>query len=317
MMIKIHPLEGLIKQYLEEKDITPGTKDLFQTILKQYLHYLSENDILYAHTEDVLQFREINLQRGCSSRWVYHQISVLKGLYRFLSLHQVRLGIDPIYAFNIMEPIKNEPFVSKKTKPILSAVEAKQLLLYLKDHRRYTWHYRDYAMIYLMITSGLRSIEIRRARIKDLQMIQGSQILYIQGKGRSSADEFVKISPGVNRAIKEYLAIRKDQNPYLFVSKSKKSKSQLSRTIFHNIFTRVLRDAGLEATHITAHSLRHTAATLNFKRGATLEETKKLLRHAEMSNTLIYTHDTGGVIDQTVIDLEKYITEKNEVNIKE
>ncbi|MDI6452371.1 hypothetical protein [Peloplasma aerotolerans] len=39
-MIKIHPLESLIEQYLEEKDISQGTKEVYLTILNQYLSYL-------------------------------------------------------------------------------------------------------------------------------------------------------------------------------------------------------------------------------------------------------------------------------------
>ena len=90
-MINTHPLENLIDQYLEEKDISIRTKEVYLTILKQYLSYLKEHQILYATTEDIISFRKYSRDRGCSTRWIYHQITVLKVLYEYLSLNQVRL----------------------------------------------------------------------------------------------------------------------------------------------------------------------------------------------------------------------------------
>lgn len=302
-----HPLEDLIETYLIEKDIAPETREGYQTILKQYVFFLKTNHISYATTSDVETYLDSIRQKGCSTRWIHHQMTVLKGLYHYLSIHQVRLELDLAYAFNIMDPIKNVAIEKKINKPILTKEQAKHLILYLKNNRRCIWHYRDYALIYLMITTGLRSIEVRRARMKDLKMIHGIKILYVQGKGRNSSDEFVKISNGLYQAISDYIHQRKDQNPYLFVSRSKRSKTQMNRITFQGILKRVLRDSGLEHTHITAHSLRHTAATLNLKRGGTLEETKRLLRHVNMTNTLIYTHVIDSNDDQTISKLEDFI----------
>lgn len=306
-MLKAHPLEKLIEQYLYEKDITIGTRELYQTILKQYLNFLNERQIFEAKTCDVKHYIDCIRYKGCSTHWLRHQISVLKGLYQYLSRNQARLDLPEVYAMNIMESIKNVRIENRIAKPILTIEQAKHLILFLKDNRKYIWHYRDYALIYLMITTGLRSVEARRARIKDLRMIEGKHILYIQGKGRSSADEFVKISEGLHEAITEYLMKRKDQNPYLFVSRSKRSKKPLTRTIFMSILKRILSDSGLEDTHITAHSLRHTAASLNLERGGSLEETQRLLRHKDMANTLVYAHTIEDVNDETVARLEDFI----------
>jgi len=67
-----HPLENLIEHYLFEKDITIGTREVYQTILKQYLNYLKENKILYAKTNDVMNFLDGSRNKGCSLRWTYH-----------------------------------------------------------------------------------------------------------------------------------------------------------------------------------------------------------------------------------------------------
>ncbi len=163
-----------------------------------------------------------------------------------------------------------------------------------------------------MITTGLRSIEIRRARKKDLGVINNQLILYIQGKGRKNADEFVKISKGVELAISDYLNKRKDKNPYLFISHSKHSEiPYLSRTFFIRMFKRVLKDSGLENTGITPHSLRHTAATLNLMRGGSLESTRRFMRHTNISTTLIYAHHMNRLKDDSENQIEKYILGEN------
>ena len=52
-----------------------------------------------------------------------------------------------------------------------------------------------------------------------------------------------------------------------------------------------LEAAGLISPRLTAHSLRHTAATLNLLGGGTVEETRQLLGHASIGTTMIYAHE--------------------------
>jgi integrase/recombinase XerD len=303
-----HPLELLIREYLAEKDITRGTWELYNTVLKQYSLYLKEHQILYAKTSNVINYREWKRGQGYSVRWIYHQISAIKGLYQYLRLNQKRLDLPIEYTFDITESIKNEQIKNRISKPILTISQAKHLILCTKKIRKYIWHYRDHAMIYMMITTGLRSIEIRRARKKDLRVVNNQLVLYVQGKGRKSRDEYVKISPGVKEAINDYLNKRKDKNPYLFISHSKHTDiPYLSRTFFIRMFKRVLEDCNLEETKITPHSLRHTAATLNLLRGGSLEETKRFMRHTNMSSTLVYAHHINRLKDDSQNQIEKFI----------
>jgi len=307
-----HPLEALVSQYLAEKDICLGTFELYNTILKQYTLYLREHQILYAHTSDVINYLEWKRNQGYSVRWIYHQISALKGFYRYLKLNQKRLDLPEAYDSDITDPIKNERIKTQVSKPILTLEQAKQMILTTKSMRKYIWHYRDHAMIYLMITTGLRSVEVRRARIKDLKSVNDQLILYVQGKGRDSRDEYVKITGGVKEAIKDYLNKRKDKNPYLFISHSHHTDiPYLSRTFFIGMFKRVLKDSGLEDTKITPHALRHTAATLNLLRGGSLEETKRFMRHTNMSSTLIYAHHIDRMKDDSEDQIENYILKED------
>lgn len=307
-MIK-HPLEDLMTIYLSEQDITKDTREVYRIILKRYISYLIHHHILYARSKDVISYRKRLIEEGYTKSWIYNQINGIKRFYQYLSKHHLRLNIDPHYAVDITESLKNEFKRDNAHKETLTPEQAKQLILSLKENRRCIWQYRDYAMIYLMLTTGLRSVEVRRAKKKDLRGVNQEHILDIQGKGRDSADEYIKITSGVKEAIDDYLKKRKDKNPYLFISHSRTSTKflNLNRMFFQTMLDRVLKEANLDDIHITAHSLRHTAATLNLKRGGSMEQTKRFLRHTNMSNTLLYAHHIDSKEDHSSSELEDYI----------
>jgi site-specific recombinase XerD len=303
-----HPLEDLSEQYLAQKDIKKESFDLYEIILRQYIEYLKKNHVIYAKTSHIKSFIKLKKRKGYSPSWIHHLIVVIKGFYKYLSLNQMRLKIDEVYAYNIALDIKNEPLRKGLSKDVLSASQAKALILKTKENRRYIWHYRDYAIIYLMITTGMRSVEVRRARIDDLKVLNGRRILYIQGKGRHSKASYVKITEGVKLGIEEYLEKRSDDNPYLFISHSKRSLvPYLSRTFFNRMFKRVLKEARMDHLPITPHSLRHTAATLNLVRGSSLEETKRFMRHKSLDSTLVYAHHINRMEDDSENQIESYI----------
>jgi integrase/recombinase XerC len=61
---------------------------------------------------------------------------------------------------------------------------------------------RDYTIITLMITGGLRTIEVARTNFEDLRTAGDNEVLYIQGKGRDEKTEYVKVQPQVSQAYK-------------------------------------------------------------------------------------------------------------------
>lgn len=306
-----HPLTNLVNMYLSNKDLTKGSLELYKLILDQYVSYLNETNILYATKADILKWLELSKSKGLSTRWVNHQINALKGFYRYLKDNQERMNLPDVYAYDIMETIKSASLRHETSKPTLSIEEAKHLILYTQQNQKTISQIRDHAIIYLMMTSGLRSIEIRRAKRADLKSIQGQQVLYIQGKGKQAADEYVKVSKGALVALNKYLALRQDKNPYLFISHSRnKGTLNLCRSHIIKMFKKVLIDSGLAYTKTTAHTLRHTAATINLKRGASLEATKQFLRHTHVNATLIYAHHIDRAENDSEAAIERFLLEE-------
>jgi len=57
------------------------------------------------------------------------------------------------------------------------------------------------------------------------------------------------------------------------------------------LIKRHLRDIDIESRRLTAHSLRHTFATLALRAGAPLIQVKDALRHASIETTRKYLHN--------------------------
>lgn len=152
---------------------------------------------------------------------------------------------------------------------------------------------RDYAMILLMMVAGLRTIEVSRANVGDIQTAGNARILKVWGKGRQGADDLVVLPAVAEAAIADYLAARRggsqDGSP-LFRGAGNRNRGRISTRSISWIVKSAMRRAGIDDPRYTAHSLRHTAATLALSAGVRLEEVQAALRHRSITTTTIYAH---------------------------
>ena len=154
---------------------------------------------------------------------------------------------------------------------------------------------RLYAMYLLAVNAGLRTVEISRANIKDLETKGGQTWLYIWGKGRTEADQKKPIAPEVAAAVKDYLQSRTDHpttaSP-LFVSTGNRSGGKrIAPTTISTMLKRAMQEAGFNSDRLTAHSLRHTAGTAVQEVTGDIYKTQKYMRHSNPATTEIYLHN--------------------------
>lgn len=155
---------------------------------------------------------------------------------------------------------------------------------------------RLYAMYLLAVNTGLRTVEISRAHVKDLETKNGNTWLYIWGKGHAEADTKKPIAPEVAAAIKDYLQSRTDKptgaSP-LFVSTGNRSGGKrIATTTISTMLKRAMQEAGFDSERLTAHSLRHSAAQAALQAsGQNIYTAQKYLRHRSPTTTQIYLHE--------------------------
>ena len=153
---------------------------------------------------------------------------------------------------------------------------------------------RNLAMFLLAVTVGLRTIELSRASVHDLEVRNGEAFLYIWGKGRDEADEKKPLAPEVYSAVVDYLKSRGDnptQSSPLFVSTGNRSGGKrLASTTISTILKAEMKRAGFDSPRITAHSLRHTTGTAVLGLTGNIYDTQHYLRHQDPRTTERYTH---------------------------
>ncbi|MBP3497115.1 MAG: tyrosine-type recombinase/integrase, partial [Alistipes sp.] len=172
---------------------------------------------------------------------------------------------------------------------------------YIKEHLRenqihqllqhFEGNPRDYAIVNLLLRTGLRCIEVVRANVEDITFKGGQRILKIWGKGRDERDNFVVLTDKAYAPIKAYLETRGSttlKEP-LFVSTSNRNQNgRLTTRTISKICKQGFRAIGIDAHEYTAHSLRHTTAVMLIKNGS-LADVQSVLRHASPATSQIYT----------------------------
>lgn len=161
---------------------------------------------------------------------------------------------------------------------------------------------RLYAMYLLAVNAGLRTVEISRANVCDLECKGGQAWLYVWGKGHTEADARKALAPAVYAAIRQYLDLRQDvptgKSP-LFVSTGNRSGGKrIAETTISKQLKQALRAAGYDSERITAHSLRHTAGqNIMQVTGDNIYKAQQYMRHASPKTTEIYLDNNAAAED--------------------
>jgi len=272
----------LFERWVGYIDASPRTVETYNKAVRQFLSYLKDNGITQPTREDVISFKEY-MASTHKPTTAQGYLMAVKQFFKWT--HQE--GLYP----NVADNVKAVKLDKGHKKDYLTSGQVKGLLSTSKGDS--LSEKRDYAVLALMVTSGLRTIEVARANIEDMRTVADFTALYIQGKGHTEKTDYVKLTQPVEDAIRAYLKARGKTSGAepLFSSISNRDKGQRMTTrSISRIVKGHLLEAGLDSDRLTAHSLRHTTATLNLLNGGSIEETQQLLRHTSINTTLIYSH---------------------------
>lgn len=288
-IVKENTINNLIEAFIKDQDITQSSKETYRKCLKQFFVYYNNSNIQYPTREHILNYKHylLNIKKLSPTTITSYLVAVRK----FFEWGESK----KLYP-NIAKSIKGTKRPKGFKKDVLTIPQIKEILHTID--RSNLEGKRDYAIINLLIRTGLRTIEIQRALIEDLKQEGGEAILYIQSKGQNSKDDFVLLTNETLKPIREYLKYREDtgEKQALFCSHSNKNKGKgLTTRSLRRIVKERLKDIGIEDNRLSAHSLRHTAITLSLLGGATLQEARLLARHSDINTTLIYAQNISRI----------------------
>src|SRR5574344_956052 len=274
-------IEELVDRFIASQDVKESSKLLYRRTLKQYFNWVDKKSYLLSEIArpQLLQYKDELLLSGMSSLTVSSYITSVRRFYEWTEANKYY----PNVAKGIKTPKRKQQF---KKQPLLPS-QATALLNYYQDKAL-----RDYAIITLLLRTGLRTIEVIRASVEDITFKGSQRVLLVQGKGRDEKDNFVLLTDKTYQPIAQYLATRGNINGSepLFTSISNNSKGErLSTRTISYIAKEGLKAIGLDERAFTAHSLRHTTAVNILRGGGSLEQAQMTLRHSNPATTQIYT----------------------------
>lgn len=170
---------------------------------------------------------------------------------------------------------------------------------------------RDRAIIELLFSGGLRVSELCKLNRDDINLDKKEFVV----RGKGSKDRPIFIDESAAERVRDYLTVRHDSLPALFLNNSRNSGlpdtsgdyRRLTPRSIQRIIEKYTRAAGI-TKHVTPHTLRHSFATDLLMNGADLRAVQSLLGHSNISTTQIYTHIT----DTHLKDVhKKFHTETN------
>lgn len=271
----------LVDSFIDAQDVKQSSKSLYRRTLKQYLNWVDRKGYLLSGIArpQLLEYKEELLSSGMSSLTVGSYITSVRRFYEWTEANRYY----PNVAKGIKAPKRRQMFKKQPLRPD----QATALLSYYQDKAL-----RDYAIINLLLRTGLRTIEVVRANIEDIVFKGSQRVLLVHGKGRDERDNFVLLTGKAYQPIADYLATRGNINGSepLFTSTSNNSSGErLSTRTVSYIAKEGLKAIGLDERSFTAHSLRHTTAVNILRAGGSLETAQFTLRHSNPATTQIYT----------------------------
>lgn len=319
----------LLNDFIEYIDATPTTAKGYIICLHQFIKYLKDNDIRQPNTNDIKAYKKylqdyINPKNNkpLTSGTKQQYLRAVKQLFTWLN----NTGLYDNVAYSVRNFKLKRDANHKTTKDAFSEDDIKIILN--KIDKTTPVGKRDYAIILLAITGGLRVNEIRNIDIQDMEIIKSECRLYILGKGHTEKDNYIKVIPAVYDAIKDYLATKESIKPTdaLFTSTSNRAlNKRITKESLSQIIKNRYRDAGYDSNKLTAHSLRHTSITLLLNSGADIYTAQMHARHQDPKTTEIYAHlnerDTAtneqDIYNQIFNTTEQNITTKVKNNIND
>lgn len=273
-------LEAFLTYISVEKGLSRNTLASYSADLKKFLRFLDEKKTVTgsASAGDIVDYIEMLRNSTYSLSSICRHISSIKAFYKYMLIEK-KIYNDP--SENIQIPRKWE-----RVPKALSLSEVRELL---DSGLAGKTAMRDSAMVEILYSSGLRVSELINIKTGDIHFEAG----FIRVIGKGSKERVVPVNARAIGKIRKYVSDerpeilrKKKESPFLFITRT---GGPMSRQRFWQTMKAVGRQAGIE---LSPHTMRHCFATHLLEGGADLRSVQKMLGHADISTTQIYTKVT-------------------------
>ncbi len=297
--------ETLVELFLDmiaaERGASRNTLDAYRRDLADFSADLSGagGSIAAADSDELRAHLGRLAKRGLAAASVARRLSAIRQLYRFLYSEGHR-GDDPA-------AVIEGPKRGRSLPKVLSIQQVDDLLAQARDGVKAEAKSerlraaRLNCLLEVLYATGLRVSEL--VALPEAAARRDQRMLVIRGKG--GRERLVPLNDQAKRTMTDYLAMRAeaklDKSKWLFPSFGE--SGHLSRQHFARELKALASAAGLKASQVSPHVLRHAFASHLLQNGADLRVVQTLLGHADISTTQIYTHVLEERLKSLVRDL--------------
>lgn len=285
-------IEAFLEMMSAERGAAANTLSSYERDLEDARSFLLERQVRMteAGADDLRAYLGHLARQGFKASSQARRLSALRQFYKFLYAEGMR-GDDPT---GILDAPRKE-----RALPKTLSVNDVTRMIGLAEQEAGTagkdrlQRLRMHALIELLYATGMRVSEL--VSLPATVLAQNGRFLIVKGKGNK--ERLVPLSRSAIAALQAYgseLAAEREtkekpeESPFLFPAASK--EGHLPRQVFARDLKALASRAGIRASTLSPHVLRHAFASHLLQNGADLRAVQELLGHSDISTTQIYTH---------------------------
>lgn len=291
-------LESFLEMLAAERGAAENTLSSYQRDLEDFSGFLGKRTLAQASSSDISGYMTNLTKRGFAESSQARRLSALKQFYKFLYSEGIREE-DPTRTLSAPKKRNSLPKVLSmdEVDTLIETARANTTRPQKSAAARLRAQ-RMYALIEVLYATGLRVSELVSLPVQ--AATRDARLIEIKGKG--GKERLVPLSHAAQSAMKEYVLLRSAEGAYensAWLFPSHGDSGHLTRQHFARELKDLASAAGLDASKISPHVLRHAFASHLLQNGADLRVVQQLLGHSDISTTQIYTH----VLDERLREL--------------
>jgi len=297
-----------------EKGLSKNTKIAYTKDISLVFEWFENKNInfLGASEKDFRDLFSFLQRKYYKPSTLSRKLSSLKQFYSVLKAEGY-IKINPLNNLESFKKFKNLPNSLSEEHLILLLTKAKKNLQDVEQNNptKKIKFLRILTILEILYSTGMRVSELVSLPLSDF--IKINDLLQIKGKG--DVYRHVAFNQESKKMIEKWLLCRSSREKFInnkYIFPSNNGIGHITRQLVYKDLLELSKSINMNSTQVTPHKIRHSFATHMLNRGADLRSLQKLLGHADISTTEIYTK----VQSKRLVGLLNDIHPLNKISLK-